>query len=123
MAQPQCRVVYQQVCHTGGYSPGSYSNIGPGYGHRLYRREAQAEGGKTDDVRLFMFLISDGEREGKSYGEQHLGNNGIVPAAVGVVPGPRGYGVVHGNVDTYFLYKDKVHTGVPCSFLNAKMDF
>ena len=72
---------------------------------------------------FFMFLFSDGEREGKSYGEQHLGNNGIVPAAVGVVPGPRGYGVVHGNVDTYFLYKDKVHTGVPCSFLNAKMDF
>ena len=66
---------------------------------------------------FFMFLIADEEREGKSYGGPHLANLGIVPAAVGVVPGPGGYGVVHGNVDTSFLYK--VHKGVPCSCLNA----
>ena len=65
----------------------------------------------------FKFNFSDDEREGKSYGGPHLANLGIVPAAVGVVPGPGGYGVVHGNVDISFLYK--VHTGVPCSFLNA----
>ena len=32
----------------------------------------------------FSFLISDEEREGKSYGGPHLGNLGIVPAAVWV---------------------------------------
>ena len=57
------------------------------------------------------FLISDEERVGKSYGGPHLANLGIVPAAVGLVQGPGGYGVVHGNVDISFLYK--VHRGVP----------
>ena len=65
----------------------------------------------------FKFLISDEEREGKSYGGPHLAQLGVVPAAVGVVAGPGGYGVVHGNVDTSFLYT--LHTGVPCSFQNA----
>ena len=32
------------------------------------------------------FLISDEEREGKSYGGPHLASLEIVPAAVGVVP-------------------------------------
>ena len=47
VAQPECRVVYEKVCQTGGYSPGSYRNIGP-YGHRLYKRGAQQEGGKRN---------------------------------------------------------------------------
>ena len=40
VAQPECRVVQERVCQTGGYSP-----IGP-YGHRLYKRGAEQEGGE-----------------------------------------------------------------------------
>ena len=50
MAKPYCRVVYEKVCPTGGYSPGSYSHIGAlgagyaGYGHSLGKREAEGQG-------------------------------------------------------------------------------
>ena len=117
VAKPYCRVVYEKVCPTGGYSPGSYSHIGAGAGpinhfisqQRLFKREADEQQGVMIKVTssTSLFIIPGEDREGKSYGGPHRGNLGIVPAAVGVAPGPgvvhQVYGMVQGKVDITFL--------------------
>ena len=66
-----------------GYSPGSYTSIGP-YGHRLYKRGAQQEGGERKKYHSYLFSHLGDDRESKSYEGPHLGSHGIVPATVGV---------------------------------------
>ena len=54
-----------------------------------------------------MTIITEEEREGKSYGGAHLGNLGIVPAPVGVAAvtaGGYSASLVQGNIYTA-LYK------------------
>ena len=52
----------------------------------------------------FKVLISDEEREGKSYGGSHRGNQGVVPPAVGLGVGHQGYRMVKGNTGITYMY-------------------
>ena len=51
VAQPECRVVYERVCQAGGYT-----SIGTN-GHRLYRREAELEGGEIYRMKHESFFL------------------------------------------------------------------
>ena len=76
--EPVCRTVYETVCHTGGYSAHSYSNLPYGYRHR---RDADPEPEAEADPQ------AEAGRDGKSYGGHPVGYAGY-----GVVPPPLGFG-------------------------------
>ena len=45
---------------------------------------------------LLNIFMAGNDREGKSYGGSHRGNQGVVPPAVGLERGHQGFGVVEG---------------------------